>query len=237
MARNGINVKTKKSTRRGRRSTSGGTRRKRKSASDAGGARSPVGPSSAVPQFQQAFDEYWKVIQAYQTAVILQSQRAYATFLKSLEESWDESGAKKLFTAVCRKFAETISTASEINDAGSSVEDAYQRYVEEVRNIWEEPSLMQSLEQASLALTEESQKAVDEARIASESAQKRYLAMLSEIWKQLDLDQLDPNLWATVSRNMMVTVFFTQGMRVGEPNPSATFSDNLFVASDPASQS
>ena len=213
-------MKSKKSSSQRKHSIGGPARRKKKATSASAPARSSLTSISAGLRFQQVFDEYWKEVQTGQAAVLLRGQQAYATFLKSIEASWDQSEAKELFVAACQKFAENISTlpVAESNGAEASLEEAYQQYIEEVRDVWERPSLMQSIEEASLALTEETQNAADETRRTLESSQKRYVAALSRIWKQVDLEQFDPTIVATVSRNMMATVFFTEGMRGGAPS-------------------
>ena len=162
--------------------------------------------------FGNVFSSYWQAVQEGQSTVLATSQEAYGTLLKAFQTAWEENAAQTSFVEACRRFATRAGNLGEAADA-ETVGDLYREYVEELQEVWSQPNLMKALEEASLTYSETVQKTIDDAqqKVAEES--KRYFLALKDACVRVPIESLDTETLTAISRNMMVTVFFTEGVR------------------------
>ena len=175
-----------------------------------------AGPGSAA-LFAESFSTFWGAIQTGQAAVLSATQKAYADMLQSFQKSWEHEMGKTRFSEACRRF--TVAARDVTQDGGNAevLEQLYREYVEELRDAWSLPELTQALEEGYLAYSEAVQKAADEAQQQVEEARKQYLRSIGETCAKIDIDNLSSGDLEALSRNMMATVFFTDGVRPAVP--------------------
>jgi hypothetical protein len=101
-------------------------------------------------------------------------------------------------------------------DTPEQLEEAYAEYVERLRDNWAEPEMREVIENAYLSFSEELQRANESYQQALEAARQAYLEQLRIAWLGIDPDTLPEQTMNQVSLNMMVTVFFMNGVRAPE---------------------
>lgn len=144
------------------------------------------------------------------------AQEAYATFIKDLQSVWNEEPVRAQIAGRCLAFAQKVREAPPGDEAFPVMESAYRDYVEQLRDAWMQSDLQQRIEDRYLQVTETIQRANEESQQKLDAARRAYVEKLSSIWMGVAPAELDADTLGRVSRNMMVTVFFTEGMRPPE---------------------
>lgn len=175
--------------------------------------------SAAVPAlFGGVFNEYWQAFQTRQASIQQSTQEAYGEFMLKLQEVWDREDVKSRLNEACREFGTAIQTSARQPrvDAvdGEEAEQTYRDYVDALQGIWNDPDVMEPIEQAFLTFSESVEKATETSREVFEQAQKLYVRGLRNTWAAAaDATILEDEAITAVSKSMVATVFFTEGIQ------------------------
>jgi hypothetical protein len=177
--------------------------------------RKPDMPSNPESAFTGVFSTYWGAIQAQQAKLLSQTQHFYSELIKKLQSTWYTNDAQARFIDAGRNFVAAVRQSSQ-QDTPEQLEEAYAEYVERLRDNWAEPEMREVIENAYLSFSEELQRANESYQQALEAARQAYLEQLRIAWLGIDPDTLPEQTMNQVSLNMMVTVFFMNGVRAPE---------------------
>ena len=188
-------------------------------------SRAPKGLAqrSLQRQFDIVFTEYWNALQGKQAAIQIATAESYATFITAVQQAWTQDQVKASTHEACRQFASALKALQDPDSNEEAVEASYQAYEESYRNYvnaiqeaWKNPEPLEQVEQAYLTFTEALQQSQEDTQKLVEEAQQKYLRGLRESWAKVDVAALDEEFIASINQKLMLTIFFTEGIRSDE---------------------
>lgn len=175
--------------------------------------------SAAVPTlFGGLFKDCWQAFQTRQITIQQSTQDAYNVFMATVQKIWDQEDVKSRLNAACRDFALSIQQAAREPQLDTENEDSaeqhYRNYVNALQQIWSDPEIMERLEQAFVDLSESIQQTAANAEEVFQEEQKNYVNALRSTWAATaDASLIDDETLTAVSKSMVATVFFTEGIQ------------------------